>query len=95
MHERAVRTTLEQRGQVKISPRGRVEMAEIGDRVCVGCGDSEENARLETCGMCRRLFCPDCAHRAGFGRKFCSPECGHAYYFAGDFDDDEDAEPDD
>jgi hypothetical protein len=40
--------------------------------------------------MCRSFFCPDCAHRAGFGRKYCSTECTRAYYFAGEPDDDDD-----
>jgi hypothetical protein len=47
--------------------------------------------RLEPCGICRRFFCADCAHRAGHGRRFCSPECARAYYFSGDNDDDEDS----
>jgi hypothetical protein len=70
-------------------------MAESYDRNCVRCGQSEEQVRLEPCMVCGRFFCSDCAHRAGFGRKFCSPECGHAYYFSGDPDDDEDLELDD
>lgn len=64
-------------------------------RVCVGCGDSEDMARLETCMVCRKAFCADCAHRAAHGRRFCSPECARAYYFSGEIDDDEDTEPDD
>lgn len=60
------------------------------DKVCVSCGQSEEQVRLEPCSVCGRPFCPDCAHRAGFGRRFCSPECGRAYYFSGEIDDDED-----
>ena len=67
-------------------------MAEIHERLCVGCGDTDEASRLEVCGVCRRFFCADCAFRGGFGRKFCSPECGRAYYFGGDEDDDEDNE---
>jgi hypothetical protein len=64
------------------------------ERVCVGCGDTEDQARLETCTICHRFFCADCAVRAGYGRKFCSPECTRAYYFAGESDDDEDDESD-
>jgi len=64
-------------------------MTEIPERVCVGCRDTEEQTRLEVCGVCRRNFCADCAHRA-FGRRFCSHECSRAYYFAGESDDDED-----
>jgi hypothetical protein len=60
------------------------------ERVCIGCGDTDEQAVLEACSICRRFFCSDCAHRAGFGRRFCSPECSRAYYFSGeDSDDDE------
>ncbi|HEX2059521.1 MAG TPA: hypothetical protein VHK90_02165 [Thermoanaerobaculia bacterium] len=66
-------------------------MTDIHERICVGCGDTEEMARLENCSICRRWYCPDCAHRAGFGRKFCSVECSRAYYFAGELDDDESA----
>lgn len=57
-------------------------------RQCVGCGDSEEDARLERCAVCARDFCPDCAHRAT-GRRFCSAECSRAYFY-GDTDDYED-----
>ena len=59
------------------------------ERVCVKCGDTEEMARLDRCGICAKFFCPDCAHRAIGGRKFCSPECGRAYYFHGEPDDDD------
>jgi hypothetical protein len=69
-------------------------MTEERERVCVGCGDSGEVVRLEPCQICSRWFCSDCAHRAGFGRKFCSAECSRAYYFTGEPDDDEDADPD-
>ena len=58
-------------------------------RICVGCQDPEENARLERCVMCARDFCPDCAHRA-YARKFCSPNCARAFFFEGA--DDADAE---
>lgn len=70
-------------------------MTESVERVCVSCGDSEEAVRLEPCHICNRWFCSDCAHRAGFGRKFCSAQCARAYYFTGEPDEDEDAEPED
>jgi hypothetical protein len=69
-------------------------MSEIGEKVCKTCGLSEEKIRLEACGMCHGWFCADCANRAGFGRKYCSPECTRAYYFAGDPEDDDDAADD-
>lgn len=68
-------------------------MSENELRICVACGAGDDAGRLELCTICRRHFCPDCAHKAGFGRKFCSPECARAYYFTGEPDDDEDAEP--
>ncbi|HEY0372915.1 MAG TPA: hypothetical protein VGD79_12995 [Thermoanaerobaculia bacterium] len=65
------------------------------ERVCITCGNTDDQARLEQCHICYRFFCADCAHRAGFGRRFCSTECGRAYYFTGEPDDDEDLESDD
>ncbi len=69
-------------------------MSESQERVCKGCGVADAVVRLEVCAMCRSFFCPDCAHRAGFGRKYCSAECTRAYYFAGDPEDDEDNDDD-
>lgn len=62
------------------------------ERRCVGCGDTEEMARLENCAVCQRPFCPDCAHR-GLGRHFCSPNCARQHFY-GDIDDDEDLSDD-
>lgn len=71
-------------------------MSESLERVCVGCGVADEQVRLEACSMCHRFFCSDCAHRAGYGRRYCSIECTRAYYFAGDpEDEDDDAHDDD
>jgi hypothetical protein len=70
-------------------------MTESPERVCVGCNDTEEMAHLEMCSICNRFYCADCAYKGGFGRKFCSAECGRAWYFTGDNDDDEDASADD
>ena len=70
-------------------------MTSTPDRVCIGCGDTEEKAHLELCNACGRFFCRDCAYKAGFGRIFCSSDCARAWYFVGDPDDDEDSEPDD
>ncbi len=61
----------------------------IADKVCVGCGTTEEEVRLEKCGICSRYFCVECAHRAYGGRRFCSPECARGYYFHGELDDDD------
>jgi hypothetical protein len=58
------------------------------ERRCIGCGDSEETARLEHCIACGRDFCPDCAYRAA-GRRYCSPKCARDFFY-GDSDDDED-----
>jgi hypothetical protein len=70
-------------------------MTETVDRVCVTCGAAEDVARLEQCTICRKPYCADCAHKAGHGRRFCSPECARAYYFSGEPDDDEDHALDD
>ncbi len=64
-------------------------MADISERVCVGCSDTEAEAHLEKCAFCMRWACPDCAHRA-FGRRFCSHECARTYFMSGESDDDED-----
>jgi len=63
-------------------------MPEDEVRVCVACGDPEENVRFDVCSICRRVVCADCAERA-FGRRFCSHECARAYAFAGESDDDD------
>lgn len=60
------------------------------EKVCVRCGVTEVQVRLEHCGICARHFCAEHAHRAFGGRRFCSPECAKAYYFHGEPDDDED-----
>ena len=65
-------------------------MTESEGHVCVTCGASEDLARLEHCSICRKLYWAECAHKAGHGRRFCSPECARAYYFAGELDDDDD-----
>jgi hypothetical protein len=59
------------------------------ERICRGCGTTEELTRLERCGICAKFFCADCANRAIGGRKFCSAECAKAYYFHGEPDDDD------
>ena len=64
-------------------------MAETSERVCVGCGDTEELAHLERCPICNRWFCPDCSYRA-LGRRFCSDKCARGYFY-GDDDDDPDS----
>ncbi|HWW61650.1 MAG TPA: hypothetical protein VN181_09800 [Thermoanaerobaculia bacterium] len=66
-------------------------MSSTQERVCVGCGETEDTAHLEACTLCNRFFCPDCAQRA-LGRRFCSVECSRAYYYQGDSDDDEDTD---
>jgi hypothetical protein len=70
-------------------------MAEIssrGERRCVRCGAPEEEKSLDTCSVCLRFFCPDCAHRA-LGRRFCSAACGQQFFY-GDPDDDENLDDD-
>ena len=59
----------------------------IAEKVCIGCGDTEQMANLERCSICMRWFCPDCSFRA-LGRRFCSEQCSRAYFY-GDMDDDD------
>jgi hypothetical protein len=68
-------------------------MTATSERVCVGCGDTEEMAHLEVCTLCNRFFCPDCAFRA-LGRRFCSEQCARGFFY-GDADDDPDSGIDD
>ena len=70
-------------------------MTEVYEQVCVTCGSTGESVRFEICTICNRPYCLDCAYKAGHGRRFCSPDCARAYYFAGELDDDEDVELDD
>ena len=70
------------------------EMSESQERVCKGCGATEETVHLEACAMCQGFFCADCAHRAGFGRKYCSADCTRAYYFAGQSEDGDEEDDD-
>jgi hypothetical protein len=62
-------------------------MSSTYERCCVGCGSSEDVARLDRCPICSKTFCTDCAHRAS-GRRFCSDICARTYNY-GDIEDDE------
>jgi hypothetical protein len=68
-------------------------MSSLEERKCVGCGDTDETARLEKCPVCGKTFCPDCAYRAT-GRRFCTTECARTFFY-GESDDDEDVDYDD
>ena len=69
-------------------------MSSIYERVCTGCGDSEENTRLERCPICSKLFCSDCAYKAA-GRRFCSDACARTYNYGDPEDDEQDPDYDD
>jgi hypothetical protein len=60
------------------------------ERACIGCGESEETARLERCVACGRDFCPDCACRFA-GRRYCSSQCARDFFYGEDDDDENDA----
>lgn len=53
---------------------------------CPACGTRVPVGVLQTCMICRSLFCRRCAV-PGYGRSFCSPVC-RDYFFHGDGDDD-------
>jgi hypothetical protein len=65
-------------------------MSSNPEKQCIGCGDTDEMARLERCGICMRFFCPDCSYRAS-GRRFCSDNCARTFFYGDIDDDDEDA----
>ena len=63
-----------------------LNMTSAEERVCLGCGETDDLSRLERCPVCTKYFCPDCAHRAQ-GRRFCCKGCSQAYFYDGDSDD--------
>jgi hypothetical protein len=52
---------------------------------CPNCGEIAKGYQLQTCMICRSLFCRYCAVR-GYGRDFCSDNC-RAMFFFGDGDE--------
>ena len=69
-------------------------MSSTYERCCVGCGSSDEVARLDRCPICSRYFCADCAYRAS-GRRFCSDNCARTYNYGDPEDDDQNPDYDD
>lgn len=63
-------------------------MTEERERVCSGCGASDDAATLERCRMCYGYFCSDCAHR-GLGQRFCSDRCSMEFFYGDSGDDDD------
>jgi hypothetical protein len=64
------------------------------EKCCVGCGTTEDIARLDRCPICSKTFCADCAYRAS-GRRFCSDMCARTYNYGDIEDDDQDPDLDD
>jgi len=64
------------------------------EKCCVGCGTTEDVARLDRCPICSKTFCTDCAYRAS-GRRFCSDMCARTYNYGDIEDDDQDPDLDD
>ena len=54
-------------------------------RRCPSCGQILGATELQTCMICRSLFCLHCAV-TGYGRDFCSENC-KAMFFFGDGDE--------
>jgi hypothetical protein len=52
---------------------------------CSRCGQSTSEVELQTCMICRSLFCHHCAVE-GYGREFCSAVC-RGFFFHGDGDE--------
>jgi len=57
------------------------------DHRCSRCDQSFEEMELQTCMICRSLFCRYCAVK-GYGRTFCSDIC-RGFFFFGDGDETE------
>jgi len=60
---------------------------------CPNCNVPVEGGALQSCMICRTLFCQRCAVR-GYGREFCSDTC-RAMFFFGDADDMDDLKEED
>jgi len=57
----------------------------VAQLLCPSCGRPLNAMRLQTCMICRSLFCLQCAV-TGYGRDFCSKNC-RAMFFFGDGDE--------
>ena len=57
----------------------------MAENVCITCGGSDQNLRLEKCQICFKWTCQACG-TAQYGRTFCSKKCADAFFFG---DDDE------
>ena len=55
------------------------------DRRCAICGEKTVDFELQTCSICRSLFCRKCAVD-DYGRSFCSKLC-RGFFFHGDGDE--------
>jgi len=53
-----------------------------GEQRCSRCEESTSDLELQTCMICRSLFCHRCAV-IGYGRAFCSDVC-RGFFFFGD-----------
>jgi len=58
-----------------------------GEQRCSRCNESFADLELQTCMICRSLFCRYCAVE-GYGRDFCSDVC-RGFFFYGDGDETE------
>jgi len=54
---------------------------------CPNCGQMVSDIELQTCPMCRSVFCQQCA-AVGYGRVFCGIRCRDMFFF-GDGDEPE------
>jgi ribosomal protein S14 len=63
------------------------QASEKGDPRCSRCGEPVADLKLQTCMICRSLFCRNCAVE-GYGRSFCSDVC-RGFFFHGDGDETE------
>jgi len=59
------------------------------DALCYSCMEpGTETMPLQSCMICRRLFCQSCAVD-DYGRQFCSAHCRDLFFYGDDEDYDE------
>ena len=78
-----------ERGRARARTRGSgiysLDMAQTekkGDLQCSRCDETFGDYELQTCMICRSLFCRRCTV-SGYGRGFCSDVC-RGFFFFGD-----------
>ncbi len=62
---------------------------ETTDLICCRCERLCDPIDVETCPVCKQLFCTFCTYRIG-SRSYCSRACGDSFFFGGGDEEDGD-----